>query len=113
MMSLADHSGVKKWEGSPIQVVDKELYKKTKGHASRSRPKGTSRFMEDRVEKLRQLYEQCQPEVTHKWVLPKGVTDGRKAIRVELIVGEDISPFDLPDFETVMPRPEDYVFDDS
>ena len=38
---------------------------------------------------------------------------GRKAIKIEFIVGEDISPFDLPDFETVMPRPEDYVFDDS
>ena len=61
-----------------------------------------------RVEKLRELYEEYSPDTTHKWVMPKGETDGRKAKRVETILGEDISPFDLPDFEERMPSIEDY-----
>ena len=64
--------------------------------------------MTDRVNKLRELYDQYTPERTYKWVMPKGETDGRKAKRYEIIVGEDISPFDLPDFEEMMPKPEDY-----
>ena len=70
---------------------------------------GFEDYKQARVEKLRELYEQCTPEVIHKWVLPRGVTDGRKALRIEIIVGEDISPFDLPDFEEQMPNWEDYV----
>ena len=66
-------------------------------------------FRRDRVNKLRELYEQCEPEIERQWVLPKGVTDGRKAIVVEKIIGEDISPFDLPEFNTVMPHYIDYV----
>ena len=62
-----------------------------------------------RVEKLRELYEKHTPKIVNKWVLPKGETDGRKAKRVETIIGEDISPFDLPDFEEQMPNWEDYI----
>jgi len=28
---------------------------------------------------------------------------------MEKIIGEDISPFDLPDFEELMPKKEDYL----
>ena len=70
---------------------------------------GFEDYKQARVEKLKELYEQCTPEVEYKWVLPKGVTDGRKAKRIEFIVGEDISPFDLPDFEEQMPDWEDYI----
>lgn len=66
-------------------------------------------YRQARVEKLKELYEQCVPEVEHKWILPKGVTDGRKAIKIEFIVGEDISPFDLPDFKDQMPSLIDYI----
>ena len=70
---------------------------------------GFEDYKQARVEKLRELYEQYTPEVIHKWVLPKGVTDGRKALRIEIIVGEDISPFDLPDFKEQMPKEIDYI----
>ena len=70
---------------------------------------GFSEYRQARVEKLRELYEEHKPEIKKTWVLPKGETDGRKSIIVEEIVGEDISPFDLPDFEEQMPNWEDYV----
>ena len=66
-------------------------------------------YRQARVEKLRELYEKHTPEIKNRWVLLKGVTDGRKAKRVETIIGEDISPFDLPDFEEQMPNWEDYI----
>jgi len=70
---------------------------------------GFSEYKQARVDKLRELYEKHKPEIKKTWVLPKGETDGRKAIITEEIVGEDISPFDLPDFEEQMPNWEDYV----
>jgi len=42
-------------------------------------------------------------------VLPKGETDGRKSIIIEEIIGKDISPFDLPDFNEQMPKSSDYI----
>lgn len=62
-----------------------------------------------RVEKLRQLYEENPVEVKRTWTLPKGETDGRKAQVTEELVGEDFSPFDMPDFEEQMPDWEDYI----
>ena len=62
-----------------------------------------------RVEKLRQLYEENPVEIKKKWVLPKGETDGRKAQVVEEVIGEDFSPFDMPDFEEQMPDWTDYI----
>tara|TARA_Y100001951_G_C11249975_1_gene245732 strand:+ start:114 stop:470 length:357 start_codon:yes stop_codon:yes gene_type:complete len=70
---------------------------------------GFSEYRQARVEKLAELYEKHNPEIKKTWVLPKGETDGRKSIIVEEIIGEDISPFDLPDFEEQMPNWEDYV----
>ena len=60
-------------------------------------------------EKLTELYEKHSPEIKKTWVLPKGETDGRKSIIVAEIIGEDISPFDLPDFEEQMPKASDYI----
>jgi len=70
---------------------------------------GFSEYRQARVDKLRELYEKHKPEIKKTWKLPKGETDGRKAIVEEEIIGEDISPFDLPDFEEQMPNWEDYV----
>ena len=71
-----------------------------------------SNYISARVEKLRELYDKYTPERTYLWVMPPGETDGRKALRVEKLVGEDISPFDLPDFEEQMPKIEDYMEDE-
>ena len=90
---------------SPVPY-DKHKSPKTAG---RARPQELDQFRHDRVEKLRQLYEIHTPQRTYKWVMPKGETDGRKAKRHETILGEDISPFDLPDFEEQMPKWEDYI----
>ena len=96
-----------------FKTVSKNDYTKT---ANNNRPTkyrskslmGMNDFMRDRVEKLRELYEIHTPKRTYEWVMPKGETDGRKAKRHETILGEDVSPFDLPDFEEIMPKPEDY-----
>ena len=68
-----------------------------------------AKYRQARVEKLTELYEKHRPEIKKTWVLPKGETDGRKSIIVEEIIGEDISPFDLPDFEEQMPKASDYI----
>jgi hypothetical protein len=79
---------------------------------------GSSRSMADtgyveyrkaRVDKLRELYSDCEPETIAQWVLPKGETDGRKSYKVEKIIGVAISPFDLNDFEDLMPNWSDYI----
>ena len=87
-----------------------ENHQKPKPVYFRHRPTGhqLSNYMSARVEKLKQLYEEVTPKTTHKWVMPKGETDGRKAKKIETIVGKDISPFDLLDFEDRMPSVEDY-----
>ena len=77
----------------------------TKG---RVRHENIDAYFNARVEKLRELYEECYPETVRVWVMPAGETDGRKAVSVEKVVGEDISPFDLKDFDKRMPNVEDY-----
>ena len=105
-----------------FKTVIKNDYTKTANNrkaamaAARTRPTkyrskslmGMNDFMRDRVEKLRELYEIHTPQRKYEWVMPKGETDGRKAKRHETILGEDVSPFDLPEFEEIMPKPEDY-----
>jgi len=93
------------------EVVDVTVHQMRNNNkiVSRTSTKAMAKFISDRVEKLKELYEQCVPKVEHKWVLPRGVTDGRKAIKIEFIVGEDISPFDLPDFKDQMPKLIDYI----
>jgi len=79
-----------------------------------ARPSGpvVEKYIAARVEKLKELYETHTPKRTYKWVMPRGETDGRKAIKVETIIGDDVSPFDLPDFEEQMPKIEDYIEDE-
>mgnify|MGYP003652332115 CR=1 FL=1 len=97
-----------------IESLNMIRYQERKrGHTSgRGNNKKVDQFFSDRVEKLKKLYEECVPETRRKWVLPAGETDGRKAIVEEEIIGEDISPFDLPDFEEQMPKMEDYFTED-
>jgi|TARA_R100000315_G_C5138420_1_gene79164 hypothetical protein len=70
---------------------------------------GFEEYKQARVDKLRDLYAKLEPDYEYYYELPEGETDGRKAVRMEKIIGEDISPFDLPDFEELMPNWEDYV----
>ena len=92
-----------------LTVVQKNEYVKRNKHSPpRGKNDNLSKFMQDRVVKLTELYERYTPEVKRTWHLPAGETDGRKAIIVEEIIGEDISPFDLPDFNEIMPKPADY-----
>lgn len=70
---------------------------------------GYPAYKEARINKLRELYEKCEPTYEYHWKLPAGETDGRKSVRTEKIIGEDISPFDLPNFEELMPKKEDYL----
>ena len=95
-----------------INTVPYECYKKQKPFKTLAVPKELKQFIGDRVEKLKELYEQCKPVVESRWVLPPGVTDGRKAVKIEVIIGEDVSPFDLPDFKEQMPNIEDYAVEE-
>ena len=70
---------------------------------------GFDEYKQARVEKLRELYEKYEPEIEYYFELPEGETDGRKAVRMERIIGEAISPFDLENLEGLMPNWEDYI----
>jgi hypothetical protein len=70
---------------------------------------GYDDYRKARVEKLRELYDKHTPKTKRHWVLPSGETDGRKSTVVEEIIGEDVSPFDLPDYEEQMPNWEDFI----
>ena len=70
---------------------------------------GFENYKQARVEKLRDLYAELEPDYEYYYELPEGETDGRKSVRMEKIIGEDISPFDLPNFEELMPKKEDYL----
>jgi|TARA_R110000765_G_scaffold425379_2_gene538219 hypothetical protein len=73
------------------------------------RESGHPEYKKARIDKLRELYEKCEPKFEYYSKLPAGETDGRKSVRTERIIGEDISPFDLPNFEELMPKKEDYL----
>ena len=100
-----------------LSVVGKNSYqsnKVNKGVVSVGSPRtlkdsGYNNYIKARVDKLRDLYEKLEPEYTYQWILPEGETDGRKAVKTEFIVGEAISPFDLEDFEDIMPKQSDFV----
>ena len=70
---------------------------------------GHPEYKKARINKLRELYEKCEPKYEYCWELPAGETDGRRSVRTEKIIGKDISPFDLPNFEELMPKKEDYL----
>lgn len=90
-----------------FNTTDIKSYRKKSQH-SKVRPKQLEKYMQDRVDKLRELYEKHSPNTTFEMVMPAGETDGRKAMRIEKVIGEDVSPFDLPDFDKQMPNIEDY-----
>jgi len=96
-----------------LNVFDVRPYShyKHRKKAALARPSKLNQYMKDRVDKLRELYSNCEPDYEYEWILPEGETDGRKSIKTEIIVGEDISPFDLENFEEVMPSIEDYIED--
>ena len=94
-----------------FDVVPYDLHK-TRKATKKVRPKEIEQFIADRVEKLRELYEKHSPDTFFEMVMPAGETDGRKAMRVEKVIGEDVSPFDLPDFDEQMPKIEDYIIED-
>ena len=99
-------------ENSHMAPLKRENYVERKKYvAIKISDKQYVKFRRDRVNKLRELYEKCIPEVEKKWVLPAGETDGRKAVVVEKVLGEDVSPFDLPEFDSVMPHFLDYIED--
>ena len=103
---------VKMFELCP-SYIDRGLLNNSKlcsiGSSKTLSESGYDEYREARVEKLKELYEKHTPETKKHWVLPHGETDGRKSIVVEEIIGEDISPFDLQDFEEQMPNWEDYI----
>jgi hypothetical protein len=90
-----------------LEVLVKEEYQQGK-QAGCQISRQETKYRQARVKKLKELYEKCRPEIKRNWVLPPGETDGRKSIVEEEIIGQDISPFDLPDFEDQMPNREDY-----
>jgi hypothetical protein len=102
-----------KHESQMLSFFDVRPYShyKHRKKASLARPSKLNQYMKDRVNKLRELYSKHEPEYEYEWILPEGETDGRKSIKTEIIVGEDISPFDLEDFEELMPSIEDYIED--
>tara|TARA_Y100000310_G_scaffold344177_1_gene455554 strand:+ start:1979 stop:2305 length:327 start_codon:yes stop_codon:yes gene_type:complete len=93
---------------SALAVLEKDEYQHRRKQVVAHIHKEESQYRQARVEKLKELYEKHRPEIIKTWVLPPGETDGRKSIVVEEIVGQDISPFDLPDFEDQMPSRKDY-----
>ena len=98
-------------------VLDKSLYGATHGRGSRKfKGNGESRrgdnenvksFFSDRVEKLRELYSEMEPEY-HRICTYEDPVDGRRNSHELWEVEEGISPFELDDFEDRMPKPEDY-----
>tara|TARA_R110002110_G_scaffold3883_5_gene20118 strand:+ start:45 stop:416 length:372 start_codon:yes stop_codon:yes gene_type:complete len=70
---------------------------------------GFNDYKEARVQRLRELYSELEPEYEYDYILPAGETDGRKCIKTETNSAEALSPFDLENFEELMPDWKDYV----
>jgi hypothetical protein len=62
-------------------------------------------YRKDRVEMLRELYSENTPEIKKSKI---GVGDKRKCPVVETVIGRDYSPFEMENFEEVMPNVEKY-----
>jgi hypothetical protein len=85
-----------------------------KGVVSAGSPKtlaecGFDDYKKARVQKLRELYSELEPEFEYEYKLPAGETDGRKCVKTEMNSAEALSPFDLENFEELMPDWKDYV----
>ena len=68
------------------------------------------KYMKDRVERLRELYSQHEPEL-EKVCVYSDPEDKRKTSYGLFPVDEEAinSPFELPNFEDLMPNIEDYI----
>ena len=68
------------------------------------------KYMKDRVERLRELYSEHQPEL-EKVCIYSDPEDKRKNSYGLFPVDENAinSPFELPNFEDLMPNIEDYI----
>jgi len=97
-----------------VKKADIELHQSSKKLGNCSgigrRHSNLERYITDRVEVLRQLYEKHEPELK-KVLTYKHPSDGRCDNYGLFPVDEDEinSPFDLPDLEEYMPNKEDYV----
>ena len=106
------HNKYTKQINKQFDVRDKEKYKQDIIGASKSyktRVSYLQPFFDKRVEVLRSLYEKYTPRFYKEWVLPEGETDGRKAVPVERYIDPPVSPFDVSEFNEVMPSIEDYI----
>ena len=77
------------------------------------------RYRKARVEVLRKLYEENEPDLQYIWVLPekgtdgstlteKGLPDARFAHKEQILEGNEFSPFNIPNLEDMMPNKEDF-----
>jgi len=74
--------------------------------------KAIAKYISDRVEKLRELYEELDPKLK-KVCTHEDLEDGRRNHYGLFPADENSinSPFDLPDFESQMPQITDYIED--
>ena len=93
-----------------FNLADLDEIRNSKPKPSLNRPSGEhmQKYMKDRVEKLRELYDKHEPEIIRIRVTT-AEHDKRHHTFEEQYVGEVISPFDLPDFDEQMPKIEDYI----
>ena len=97
-----------------IKKADIELHQSSKQLGNSSgrgrRHSNLERYITDRVEVLRQLYEKHEPELK-KVLTYKHPSDGRcdNYGLFPVDEGRINSPFDLPNLEEYMPNKEDYV----
>jgi len=83
-----------------------------KNRAYRPDDKNVRKYLNDRVKKLKELYEKHEPpfEIVTDYEDPRVSSNGRHSYgMVEMNLEEGISPFDLDDFEEQMPRMGDYM----
>lgn len=65
------------------------------------------KYMKQRVEKLKELYDEMEPEY-HRICTYEHPIDGRRNSHELWEVEEGVSPFDLPNFEELMPSVKDF-----
>mgnify|MGYP003625187017 CR=1 FL=1 len=100
--------------GNPMSLSSFQSKSVNKGVVSLGSVKGLAEcgfndYKQARVERLRELYSEMEPNYKYKYLLPAGETDGRKCIKTETNSAEALSPFDLENFEELMPDWKDYV----
>jgi hypothetical protein len=79
-------------------------------HRTVNNPIAFEAYRKKRAEKLKELYEKLEPEYKMKTVYIYK-TDQRRNITELWETKEAVSPFDLPDFEELMPKIDDEFID--